>query len=74
MLLGWPFVVQVFFPDNAQEERTRAVHYGDVWHEPIPVVASKGVDYRVEEGVSGDRAHGIVADSRGNGTADPGWV
>lgn len=74
MLHGHPLNSQILFPDHAQEERAGAVHHGDVWHEPIPVVASEGIDHGVEEWVLGDRTHCVVGDACGNGASHPGWV
>ncbi|QSZ30711.1 hypothetical protein DSL72_000269 [Monilinia vaccinii-corymbosi] len=64
----------VFDPEHGQEERPRAVHDGDVGHAPVAIVGLQGVDDAEEEGVLGHGAHGVVADSRGDGPAEPGGI
>lgn len=64
----------VFDPEDGEEERSGTVHYGDVWHAPVSVVGLKGFDDAEEEGMLGDGTHGIVADSRGDRTAQPGGI
>ena len=61
-------------PDDAEEERTGAVHDCDVGKFPVAVVGYEGFDYEGEEGVMGDGAHGVVGDAGGIGAADPGWI
>jgi hypothetical protein len=64
----------ILLPNHRQEEWAGAVHDRDVRHAPIPVVVLQGVDHSEEEWMLRNRAHGIVADARGDGEADPGWV
>lgn len=64
----------VLLPDDGQEEGAGAVHDGDVGHAPVAAVGLEGLDDAQEEGVLGDGAHGVVADARGDGEAQPGGV
>lgn len=66
--------VVVMSPHKTEEERSGGGHDGDVGEWPATIVVRQGVDGLEEEGVTRDRAHGIVGDTGGDGTADPGWV
>ena len=64
----------VFLPDDAEEERAGTVHDCYVRKFPIPIVRYERFDYKGEERVVGDGAHGVVGDAGGIRAADPGWV
>lgn len=61
-------------PDDAEEERAGTVHDCYVRKFPIPIVGYERFDYKGEERVVGDGAHGVVGDAGGIRAADPGWV
>ena len=63
--------VHVFFPDDGEEEWAGAVHDGDVGELPVLVVGGEGFDDTEEEWMLRDGAHGVVGDTRGDGTVDP---
>jgi hypothetical protein len=73
VLVNGPGVV-VVSPDETEEERSSGGHDGDVGKRPAAVVVRQRVDSLEEEGVTRDSAHGIVGDTSGNGTANPGWI
>lgn len=64
----------VFLPDDAEKQGTGTVHDGDVGELPIFVVGLQGLNHQQEEGVGGDRSHGIVGDTRGGSAAHPGRI
>jgi hypothetical protein len=64
----------ILLPDDAQKERAGAVHDSDVGNAPITIVLLEALDDAQEEGMLGHRAHSVVRDARGDGSADPGTV
>lgn len=67
-------VAHVLLPDDRQEQRTSRVHDGDVREQPAPIVGLQRLDHAQEERVLRDGTHGVVRDTCGCGTTDPGWV
>ena len=63
--------IVVVSPDDAQKQRSRRGHDGNVREWPAAVVVGQRVDRLEEEGVARDRAHGVVGDACGKRTADP---
>ena len=74
VLVCRPLDVQVLLPDHREEERTGAVHDGDVRHGPVAVVARQALDHAQEERVLGHGAHRVVADACRHGATHPCWV
>lgn len=64
----------VVSPDDAEKKRAGRGHDGDVGQWPAAVVVGQRVNSLEEEGVARDSAHGIVGDTGGERSADPGWV
>jgi len=69
-LCDWAGAV-VVTPDNGQEKRTSGTHDSDVGEHPAAVISWKSVHDLEEEGMVGNAAHGIIADTGGHGSADP---
>ena len=64
----------VLLPDDAEEQGTGRVHDGDVWKEPLSVVALQRVDHPQEEWVLRNGSHDIVRYAGGHGPSKPGGV
>lgn len=64
----------VFFPDDAEKQRTGAVHDGDIRELPVFVVRLQGLNHQEEEGVGGDGAHGVIGDTRGRSATHPSGI
>jgi len=71
MLLHRPRLALVLLPQDAEEQRARAGHDGDVGHAVVAGVLLEAGDDALEEGVVRDGAHGVVADARGHRAAQP---
>jgi len=74
MFQWWSLAIDVSFPDDGQEQRACAVHDRDVWHEPIAIVIRELLYHTEKERMLGDRAHGVVADSRGSRYTKPSGI
>lgn len=64
----------ILFPDYTEEHWAGAVHDCDIGKGPSAIVGLKAIDYTQEKRVLGDRAHGVVGDTRGRGLPQPGGV
>ena len=62
----------VLLPDDAEEERSGAVHDSDVRELPILVIGFQRFDH--EEGMCRFRAHGVVGDASGCGAPHPSRI
>lgn len=66
--------LHVLLPDHRQKQGTSRVHNRDVREEPMAVIRLQQLNRTQEEGVLGNRSHGVVGDTGRNSATDPGRV
>jgi hypothetical protein len=67
-------ITHILLPDDRQEKRAGGIHDCDIRQEPMAIILLQEFDDAQEEGVLGDRAHGVVGDTSWRGTTHPRGV